>query len=360
MKRIKYRKVRKVQPNYFEYTGNHTTEPVAMQLFAYNEHNFTEYDAITPETIAEKCDTEKYANDVLWLNIHGLHDVELIKCIGKAFQLENFIIDEILNTSQRTRMNELEDILFFSVKSILPEEELGTMETEQISFVLKGNVIISFQEKRSDYFDHIRERIRTGTGLVRKRKNDFALYLMLDAIMENFFVTIEKQEEEIETISTKAKNNYKADIIAETEKVRENLNYLKWSLYPLKEALFDLKDVEANEVYEAIRKSSYAYFGRLHQKSLEMLDQIEHDLTSLESISNFHYSAQSQRMNEIMKTLTIFSVIFMPITFIVGVYGMNFENMPELRAANGYYIVMGVMLVVTIGMVFYFKQKDWF
>lgn len=360
MKKIKYRKVRKVQPNYFEYTGDYTTEPVSMQLFIYNENTVYENSAVTVEEIADKCIDSQYANEVLWLNVHGLHDIKFIRKIGKLLQLENFVIDEILNTAQRTRIDELEHILFFSVKSILPEESEGNIDTEQISFVLFNNLILSFQERKSDYFEHIRERIRTGTGLIRKRKNDFALYLMLDAIMENFFVTIEKYEEEIEAITVKARNNYKADVIAETEKIRENLNYIKWSVYPLKEALLDLKSVESDEAFEAIRKSSYAFFGRLHQKSMEMLDKAEQDLNSLESVSNYHYAAQSQRMNQIMKTLTIFSVIFMPITFIVGVYGMNFDNMPELHTENGYYIALGIMVVITVGMIIYFKVKDWF
>ena len=124
--------------------------------------------------------------------------------------------------------------------------------------------------------------------------------------------------------------------------------------------MFNLKNVEEDDEYEGIRKTSYTFFTRLYQKSLELLDQVEYDLNSLESVSNYHYSAQSQRMNQIMKTLTIFSVIFMPITFIVGVYGMNFDNMPELHTEDGYYVALGVMVVITIIMIIYFKKKDWF
>lgn len=360
MKRIKYRKVRKVKPNNFEYTGAYTTQPVAMQLFIYNEDGYKENSVISPEKAIQQCNDSQNPNDVKWLNVHGLHDVELIKQLGKSMQLENFIIGDILNTSRRTRIEELGDILFFSVKSVLPEEEQDVVNTEQISFVLRDNLILSFQEKKSDYFSHIRERIRLGTGIVRKKGTDYLLYLMLDAIMENFFITIEKYEDRIEMLTVEAKNNYKADIIAKVEKLRENLNYLKRSISPLKEALYNLRNVEEDAEYETINKTSYTFFARLHQKSMELLDQVEYDLNSLESVSNYHYSAQSQRMNQIMKTLTIFSVIFMPITFIVGVYGMNFDNMPELHTQNGYYIALGVMVIITLGMVYYFKVKDWF
>ncbi len=361
VKRIEYRKVRKVQPNYFEYTGEYRTEPVQMQLFVFNEEGYEEYTKnVGLERVIKECTDETQEADVKWLNVHGLHDVELIKQIGELFKVESFVVGDILNTSRRTRIEELGDVLFFSIKSVLPEEAVGSLKTEQVSFLLKDNVIVSFQEKRSDYFEHIRERIRTGSGIVRKRKNDYLLYLMLDAIMENFFITIEKYESRIENLGNEAKANKNSDFIRNVEKTKESLNYLKRAITPLRDALYNLKSVKEEDEYETIRKSTHTFFARLHQKCLELLDQVEYDLNSLDSVSDFHFSAQSQRMNQIMKTLTIFSVIFMPLTFIVGVYGMNFDNMPELRTQNGYYIVLAVMAVTILCMVYYFKKKDWF
>ena len=358
MKRIKYNRVRKVQPNLFEYTGIYKTEPVEMQLFVFDNEGYEEYRNVSLERVVSECNDERQAEDIKWLNVHGLHDVELIKQIGELLHVESVIIGDIVNTSRRTRIEELGgSVLFFSVKSVLPEDEEATINTEQISFLLKDNLIISFQEKKSDYFTHIRERIRTGTGLVRKKKNDYLLYLMLDAIMENFFITIEKFEDRIENLSIDAKNNYRLDYIAGIEKGKENLNYLKRAITPLREALYDLKSEKEDEEYENIKKHTHSFFARLHQKSLELLDQIEYDMNSLDSASNFHYSAQNQKMNQIMKTLTIFSVIFMPLTFIVGIYGMNFDNMPELREQNGYYVTLVVMAVIALVMFTYFKVK---
>ena len=361
MRRIKYRKVRRVQPSGYEYTGAYTTAPVEMQLFTYSEEHCEEENNVSVDEVVQAINNTSKSDDVKWFNIHGLHDTELIKEVGNRLKLEGFVISDILNTSQRTRIEDLGEMLFFSVKSILPQGGEDFIETEQISFVLlKDNTIISFQEKKSDYFSHIRERIRSGIGIIRKRKTDYLLYMMLDAIIENFFITIEKYEESIEKVTIEAKTNYKADIITEVEKIREDLNYLKRAIGPLKEALYNLRNVEEDAEFQVITRSSYAFFARLHHKSMELLDQVEYDLNSLESISNFHYSAQGQRMNEIMKTLTIYSVIFMPITFIVGVYGMNFENMPELHTKYGYYIILCVMLAITIVMIIYFKVKDWF
>ncbi|AWH85540.1 magnesium and cobalt transport protein CorA [Flavobacterium album] len=360
MKRIKYRQVRKVQPNYFEYTGEYKTDPVEMQLFVFDEEGYEEYRKVSLERVVKECKDELQVNDVKWLNVHGLHDVNLIKQIGDLFQVDPLIVGDILNTSRRTRIEELGDVLFFSIKSVLPEEEEDCVKTEQVSFLLKDNVIVSLQEKKSDYFAHIRERIRTGTGIVRKKKNDYLLYLMLDAIMENFFITIEKSEDMIENFSINGKESHKANFISDIEKMRDELNYIKRAVTPLRDALYNLKSVKEEDEYETIRKSTHTYFARLHQKCLELLDQIEYDLISLDSASNFHFSMQSQRMNQIMKTLTIFSVIFMPLTFIVGVYGMNFDNMPELRTENGYYWVWGIMIFTIIVMVIYFRRKKWF
>ncbi|MES2484482.1 MAG: magnesium/cobalt transporter CorA [Bacteroidota bacterium] len=360
MKRIKYQQVRSVQPNYYEYTGEYRTEPIATQLFVFDEEGYEEYRKVGLERVVKECTDELQVHDVKWLNVHGLHDVNLIKNIGELFKVEPFIISDILNTSRRTRIEELGDVLFFSIKSVLPQEDHDAVKTEQVSFLLKGNTIVSFQEKKSDYFSHIRERIRTGSGVVRKKKNDYLLYLMLDAIIENFFITIESYEDRIENMVSEAKLNPKLNIIGSVEKTKDNLVFLKRAIMPLRDALYNLKSAKEEEEYETIRKSSHTFFARLHQKCLELLDQIEYDLASLDSASNFHFAAQSQRMNQIMKTLTIFSVIFMPLTFIVGVYGMNFDNMPELHTQNGYFVVWGVMAVSIVLMVIYFKRKDWF
>lgn len=358
MKRLKYKKGRKVQPNHFEYTGQHKDHPVEMQLFVYNAESYTE----TKNLNLEKVQVEELlrSDDVKWLNIHGLHDESLIRRVVEAIGVDGYIAGDILNVAKRTRMEELENALFFSIKSILPEKDEANVRVEQISFLLKNNILVSFQEKRGDFFTHIRERIKSNTGLVCKKKNDFLLYLMLDAVMENFYITIEKYEDVIEQLQIEAKVNESQDVLVRIEKCSEDLNYLKRSIIPLKDSLFNLKSMQDDEEFNGIEKANYTFFSRLHQKSLELLDQIDYDINSLESASSFYFSAQSHRMNEIMKTLTIVSVVFIPLTFIVGVYGMNFENIPELKTPNGYFITLAVMFVLVLGMLYYFKRKKWF
>lgn len=348
-----------MQPNYFEYTGIYTTETVEMQLFVYDDSGYEEYKNVTLDRVKKELDDPLQANDVKWLNVHGLHDVDLIKNVGDLIGIDNFIVSDVLNVSRRTKMDELDEVLFFSIKSVLQKDESDVVRVEQISFLLKDNILVSFQEKKSDFFMHIRERIKTHSGIVRKKKNDYLLYLLLDAVMENFFITIENYENAVENLLVEAKNNHRSIVLENIERERENLNFLKRAIVPLRDALLILKSGRDDEL-ALIEKSNYAFFERLHQKSLEILEQIDYDLKSLESASNIFFSMQSQRMNQIMKTLTIFSVIFMPLTFIVGVYGMNFENMPELKSENGYFIVLGVMFLTVIGMVYYFRRKHWF
>lgn len=360
LRKIKYKKGRKVQPNFYEYTGIHKTEPVAMQLFVYNDNRFEEHKNVTLHKVEQELKDKNQANDVKWLNVHGLHDVELVKNLGDLLEVEPYIIGDILNTTRRTKIEELHDMLFFNIKSILPGEDLSNIRVEQISFILKDNLLVSFQEKKSDFFNHIRERIRTNGGIVCKKKNDYLLYLMLDAIMENFYITIESYEDRIEALMVEAKTNHRQDVLVRIENNRENLNYLKRAIVPLRDALFSLKSFQDDNEYDGIESANYTFFARLHQKCLELLEQIDYDLNSLDSASHFHFSAQSQRMNEIMKTLTVVSVIFMPLTFIVGIYGMNFDYMPELRWHYGYFEVLALMFVLVIGMLFYFKKKKWF
>ena len=360
VRRIKYKKVRKVQPNFFEYNGMYNSDPVEIQLFVYNQEGYEEYKACTIDRVEKELRDPTQTQDVKWLNIHGLHETELIRKIGEFLDVEPIIIGDILNVQRRARIEEADNVLYFSIKSILAESDLKNLRVEQLSFLLSDNLLVSFQEKKSDFFTHLRERIRTGSGIVRKRGSDYLLYLLLDAVMENFFITLERFEEEIDKLLADSKATDSPLVLERIERSREGLNFLKRSVVPLRDALYNLKSIKDDDDYDGIEKTTYTFFARLHQKCLEILDQIEYDTNTLESASNIFFSSQNQRMNQIMKTLTVFSVIFMPLTFIVGVYGMNFDNMPELRTQNGYYAVWGVMIAIAMGMAVYFKRKRWF
>lgn len=356
MRKIKYKKARKVQPNSLEYTGKHKRSESEMQLFVYDENYLKENQTIVLSDLKSNIDLSK--NN--WLNLHGLNDIELLEGIGAFFDIDTFLLSDIVNTTRRTKLEVDIESLFFNIKSILPTENSDNVNVEQISFLIKDNVLISFQEKRSDFFTHIRERIRTKIGVIRTKQADYLLYLLLDAVIENFYITIEDEEDKLEEIMTLSKSSADPNVLIRIEKHRDNFNFLKRSIVPLRDSLTGIKSLKDDPICNVINKDSYVYFSRLHQKSLELLEQIESDMGMLESASNFFFSSQGHKMNEIMKTLTIVSAIFIPLTFIAGIYGMNFEYIPELQYHNGYFVIIGVMIVLVLGMIAYFKKIKWF
>ena len=356
MRKIKYKKGKKVQPTLLEYTGVHKYTQTEVQLFVYDDNDLAEYHEFDIKEMQEHVNYEK----TNWLNVHGLNENEVIKSIGDYLRVDNFMLSDILNTTKRTKLDEYHDTLFFNVKSLLPEEDTNNIKVEQISFLLKNGILVSFQEKRSDFFTHIRERIRTHSGIVRTKKADYLLYLLLDAIMENFYITIENEEDKVEELINLSKKDTNLSVLEQIEKHRDNFNFLKRSIIPLRDSLYSIKSIKDDNVFDAIESNNFTFFERLHQKCLELLEQIEYDMTTLESASNFFFSTQNHKMNEVMKTLTVVSVFFMPLTFIVGVYGMNFENMPELKWQYGYFMILGFMFLLLLGMIYYFKRKNWY
>jgi magnesium transporter len=356
MRKIVYKKGRKVQPLHLEYTGIHKNNDSQMQLFVYNDSEITEYEKIKVADFEKSIVTQK----TNWINIHGLNNIELVQSVGNYFKIDNYMLADILNTTKRTKLEEQKEVLFFNIKSLLPKENSDSIQTEQISFLIKEGILISFQEKRSDFFTHIRERIRSHSGIVRTKKADFLLYVLLDAVMENFYITLEHEEDKVEELINLSKNSDNPIILERIEKHRDNYNFLKRSIIPLRDSLYDIKSIKDDNVFNLIENENFSFFSRLYQKSLELLEQIESDMSALDSASNLFFSAQTHKMNEIMKTLTIVSAIFIPLTFIVGVYGMNFENMPELEYPYGYHTVIGIMVLMGIGMLIYFKKRRWF
>ena len=356
MRKIVYKKGRKVQPLHLEYTGIHKNNDSQMQLFVYNDSEITEYEKIKVADFEKSIVTQK----TNWINIHGLNNIELVQSVGNYFKIDNYMLADILNTTKRTKLEEQQEVLFFNIKSLLPKENSDSLQTEQISFLIKEGILISFQEKRSDFFTHIRERIRSHSGIVRTKKADFLLYVLLDAVMENFYITLEYEEDKVEELINLSKNSDNPIILERIEKHRDNYNFLKRSIIPLRDSLYDIKSIKDDNVFNLIENENFSFFSRLYQKSLELLEQIESDMSALDSASNLFFSAQTHKMNEIMKTLTIVSAIFIPLTFIVGVYGMNFENMPELKYPYGYHTVIGIMVLMGIGMLIYFKKRRWF
>lgn len=354
MRKLLYKKGRKVIPTLLEYTGEHKETKPEMQLYVYDNEELAEYEDINLHQI-DDCLIKGKNN---WVNLHGLSDIGLIKEIGHKFHIDDFILSDILNILKRSKVDEYNHTLFFNIKSLLPES--NGIDVEQISFILRDGFLFSFQEKKSNFFTHIRQRLIAHAGIVRERKIDYLLYLLLDAVMENFYITIENEENKIDNVIDLIKTKPNPKILEDIELHRDNLNFLRRSIVPLRDSLYSIKSMKDDDVFNAISPENYSFFSRLHQKCLELLDQIDADLNSLESASAFYFSMQSHKMNEVMKTLTVVSVFFMPLTFIVGVYGMNFDNMPELHWKYGYFIILAAMFLLLLAMIIYFKKRRWY
>ena len=259
MRKIKHKNGKKHQPYNLEYTGVHKSLDSEMQLFVYDDLHIKEFENFSFSELDKIMNSEQ----TNWLNIHGLNNVDLIKGIGTHFKIDNFMISDILNTSRRTKLEELQDAFFFNIKSLLPIEDSDNISVEQISFLVKDNVLISFQEKRSDFFTHIRERIRTHSGIVRTKKADYLLYILLDAIIENFYITIEEEENKLEDLINLTKNSADPIILEKIEKHRDNFNFLKRSIIPLRDSLYDIKSIKEDDILDVIAPENFSFFSRL-------------------------------------------------------------------------------------------------
>ncbi|MCB1143998.1 MAG: magnesium/cobalt transporter CorA [Leptospiraceae bacterium] len=347
-----YSKLRSESKNKSEYAfiGEKKLEEAQMQLFRYNSQECSESSTLTEYESIDKNDSEfNY-----WLNIHGIHDVELIEKLGNHLNLESLIVRQIVDTTQRPKMEDYEDYIFFSIKSILKDEK-NHLEIEQLSFVLGKNFLISFQEEVGDHFNHIRDRMRQDLGMVRKRECDFLLFQLLDAILDNYFETLESINHEVGLIEKQTLTNPQQSTILLIEKNKKDVSKIKKSLTPFKEALTNILHDRTHFLNEPTRK----YFRDLSNSCSNAIEEANATYSALESLTNIYFSSLSQKMNETMKVLTTVATIFIPLTFIAGIYGMNFEYMPELKFKYGYFTVWGVMISILLVMVAYFKKKDW-
>ncbi|MEO9485268.1 MAG: magnesium/cobalt transporter CorA [Ekhidna sp.] len=332
------------------FIGEQKIDEVQTQLYIYDLEEVESKDNLQSFDFFNKLSDKKNH----WLNFHGLHEVEIIEQLAKSISLDRITVRQTLDTTLRPKVEEYDHYLFFSIKSILKSEN-GQLDVEHLSFVLGKNYVISFQEKVGDHFNHIRNKIVEKLGLLRKKGSDFLLYQLLDAILDNYFETIDSINDEIHEIEKIVLTNPTQDSLVKLEQLKQMAELVKKSLNPFKEALRALQ----NRKTVFIDENNIKYFLDLTNSCLSAIEEIESTTKSLEGLTNIYFSSLSQKMNETMKVLTTVATIFIPLTFIAGVYGMNFENMPELGYKYGYFVTWGVMGMVFIGMAIYFKRKKW-
>lgn len=321
-----------------------------LEIIIYDKTTYVRYDRLGIDQILGKIEPEK----VNWINIDGLKDLAVIERIQLRFSFHSLLIDDVLN-DQRPKAEEYDDYLFFTLKMLHSINGSG-IEYEQISFVLGGNYLISFQEKEGDPFDAFRERIRLDQGKVRKLKADYLLYRLIDIIIDNYYTVLDKIGEDIDTIEEKIYREPTEENFYRIQALNKELIFLRKAVYPLRDAV----NLLIKNEHGFIREENYRFYKDLYDHVMHLLDSVDTYKDLIANVMDIHINSLNARLNEVMRVLTVISTIFMPLTFIVGVYGMNFDFMPELNWKYGYYAVWGVMIMLTASMFTYFKYKKWF
>lgn len=339
-------------PGSLVHVGEKKIEKTRIRVIDYNEAGIEEREPAA----TDECLPYKDTPTVTWVNIDGLHEVDLIQKLGDGFGLHPLVLEDIVNTGQRPKMEDFEDYLFLIVKMLTYDEEEGVVKAEQFSLVLGPRYVISFQEKVGDVFEPIRERLRTGKGRIRKMGPDYLLYALIDAIVDNYFAVLERIAEGIESLEDRIMIDPTTDLLQTIHNLKRELIFLRKSVWPLREAISALERCESDLVQE---KTAF-YLRNVYDHTIQIADTIETFRDMVSGMLDVYLSSLSNKMNEVMKVLTIIATIFIPMTFLAGIYGMNFKNMPELEWAWGYPLVWCVILVIGLIMVFYFRRKKWF
>ncbi len=333
------------------YVGERKDEKVKITVLDYDEGYFEEKEL---EQI-EECFPFKDTSTVTWINIDGIHQIDIIEKVGRHFGLHPLIQEDIVNTEQRPKMEDFGDFIFVVLKMIYHDENEDGIKIEQVSLILGENFVISFQEREGDIFNHVRERIRKCKGRIRKMKADYLAYSLLDAVVDNYFFILEKTGEQVEGLEEKVVSEPKPETLQEIHKLKRGMIFLRRSVWPLREVISTLERGDSSLIRETCR----IYLRDVYDHTIQVIDSVETFRDMLSGMHDTFLSSISNRMNEIMKVLTIIATIFIPLTFIAGIYGMNFKFMPELDWRWGYFTVWIVILFLAVLMVVFFKRKKW-
>lgn len=324
------------------------------QLYTYDADAFL-LTKNTPSYYAEHFASELADGKVRWLNFHSIADRDSIEKLCEKLGVDRLTVDDIYKDITRPKLEEYNNYLFFKIKSALPKDNTPELEKENLSFIVGPQYLISFQEKSSDHFPDVRDRIEQRRGKIRIKDSDFLLFRLLEAITDNYFEVLDDIVVSIERLESRLLAHPKSDTLKRIENQKRKLIELRKIVFPLKEITSQLEKMHC----PFIQKENHYYFAELKDNCLTILEEIDANKQILEGMANLYYAVQGQRMNEIMKVLTIVSTIFIPLTFIVGVYGMNFKYMPELETKYGYYFTWGAMVTIALLLLLYFYKRGW-
>ena len=338
-------------PGVLVHIGQKLADSVRISIIDYTATDYFEKICKDTEEVFEYKDKKS----VTWINIDGLHDVETIGKIGEFFNLHPLLIEDVLNTKHRPKLEEYEECLFLTFKALNVDEENDRINSEQMSFVLGPNYLISFQEREGDIFDGLRQRIKENKGTIREKSVDYLLYRLVDTVVDNYFLITEYVSDATIELEERVFEDPDDEALFEIHDLKKQLVGLRKATGPLREAVLGLHK-GGNKL---IKESTERYLQDVYEHIIQANETIESQRDTVASIMDLYMTGVSNRMNQVMQVLTIIATIFIPLTFLAGIYGMNFDNMPELHWKYGYFMVWGIMTVITTIMIFYFRRKKW-
>lgn len=338
-------------PGTVTYVGRKEKAETSLEVIDYNADHFERYVSKTPED-AFKFEEE---NRVTWINIDGLSNTSEIEKLGKYYELHPLIIEDIVNTNQRPKIDEYKEYYFIVAKMLYHKPD-GTLENEHISIVLGKNYVLTFQEADGDVFDGVRERLSTAKGRIRSRGADYLVFALLDAIVDHYFIVVEEMSDKIEALEEQLFQRQPSDDMTfEIQELKKTMLRIRRAVFPLREVVGRLEKLDGG----LIQEQTGNYIRDLYDHIIQASENIEIYREMTWGLMDMYMTTISNKMNEVMKVLTIMASIFIPLTFIAGIYGMNFEYMPELEWKYSYPILLFIMLILIIGMILYFKKKRW-
>ena len=336
-------------PGTLVHIGEKKSDSVAMTAFDYAGARCDERTVTNPEELQPPAD-----ESVTWVDIGGVHKLDLLEAFGKQFSLHPLLLEDIANTDQRPKLDDYESYLFLVMK-VLSVTEKQDLLVEQVSFVIGRNFVLSFQENGTDVFKPVRERLRGGKGRLRQGGADYLLYALVDAIVDQYFLVLESLGEKIELLQEKVVADPKPDTLREVHALKRELLFLRRAVWPLREATNGLSRSDCPFLHEPTK----VFFRDVYDHVVQIVDTIETLREMVSASLDIYLSSVSYRLNTVMRVLTVITTIFMPLSFIASIYGMNFEHMPELKSEWGYPAVLAAMGLIAAGMLIAFRQRRW-
>jgi magnesium transporter len=345
-------------PGTLVHVGDKKAKKAKITIIDYDQQKFNE---ITVEKV-EDCFAYLENPTITWINVDGIHQLEIIEKLGSCFDLHPLVQEDIVNTGQRPKMENFEKYIFFVLNMFYYNEEINEIKSEQVSLILGPNFVISFQEEEGDVFDPVRKRLRNPKGKIKKEGADYLAYALMDVIVDNYFAVLEKVGEKIEELEKQLVDEPTQKTLTDIHGLKRELLILRKSVWPLREVLSNLTRTEP----ELITDNTRLYIRDVYDHTIQIMDTTDTYRDLLSGLIDLYMSSISNKMNQVMQVLTIIATIFIPLSFITGLYGMNFDqssspfNMPVLGWYWGYIFVWAIMIATVMIMIAYFKIKKWF